>query len=111
MPAELDDGDIEDVIVEVAVEDLATEATDDLTLDCATVEDIDEAFLDEALLVGVPDGTEHSFTPPGTRAPNVASEHTKLPDTTLNRKISARPKATLVAVATEQVLPSVQIVM
>ncbi len=86
------------------------EATDDFTLDGATTEDIDEAILDEALLVGVPDGTEHSFTPPDTRAPNVASEQTKLPDINLNRNISARPNATLVAVATEQVLPSVQIV-
>ncbi len=102
LPAELDDR---------AIEDLAIEATDDLTLDVLTTDDIDEAFLDEALLVGVPEGTEHSFTPPGTRGPNVASEHTKLPDISLNRNISARPNATLVVVATEQVLPSVQIVM
>ena len=35
----------------------------------------------DGLGVGVPDGTEHSFTPPDTLlpAPNVASEQTKLP--------------------------------
>ncbi|MES2822330.1 MAG: hypothetical protein V4732_01925 [Pseudomonadota bacterium] len=102
---------LDEVAVEDLLEDLAIEAAEDLMLEDVTTEEIDEAFFDEALLVGAPDGTEHSLTPPDTRPPNVASEHTKLPDNSLNRNTSARPNATLVAVATEQVLPSLQIVV
>ncbi len=63
--------------------------------------------------MGVPDGTEHSFTPPDTLlpAPNVASEQTKLPLNVLSVNRSARPKATLVEVETEQVLFSLQMVV
>ena len=52
------------------------------------------------------DGTEHSFTPPAVRPPKVASLQTKLPTRVLKKNLSARPKATLVDAATEQVLPS-----
>jgi hypothetical protein len=61
----------------------------------------------------VPEGTEHSLTPPATRvpAPNVASEQTKLPLKVLYVNLSERPKATLVLAATVQVLFSVHIVV
>lgn len=60
-----------------------------------------------------PDGPEHSFTPPLTLlpAPNVASEQTKLPLNTRYVNLSARPNATFVFAATEQVLPSLQSVV
>jgi hypothetical protein len=64
----------------------------------------------ELLATDVVRGIEHSFTPPGTRAPKVASEHTKLPESTLYVNVSARPNATVVDVGTEQVLPSLQMV-
>ncbi len=89
----------------------------DLTEDLEELEDLMEEFvtevtlLDDDLLVLVPDGTEHSLTPPGVRAPKVASEQMKLPDSTLYWNTSARPNATFVAVATEQLFPSLQIVM
>ena len=68
--------------------------------------------LGDGLGVGVPEGTEHSLTPPGTLdpAPNVASEHTKLPLSVLYVNRSARPNATLVDADTLQVLFSLQIV-
>lgn len=75
--------ELDDLAVEDLTEDLAIEEAEDFITEDATTEEIDEAFLEEALLVGVPDGTEHSFTPPDTRAPKVASEHTKLPDISL----------------------------
>ncbi len=72
-----------------------------------------DSGLGSELGLGVPDGTEHSFTPPDTLvpAPKVASEHTKLPLSVLKVNRSARPKATLVDAATEQVLYSLQMVV
>jgi hypothetical protein len=55
-------------------------------------------------------GTEHSFMPPAVLPPKVASLQTKLPVSILKKNLSARPNATLVDVAAEQIFPSVQIV-
>ena len=63
-------------------------------------EEVEEELveLELVLLLDVPLGAEHSFTPPDTLvpAPNVASEHTNVPLSTLNVNLSARPNATLV---------------
>jgi hypothetical protein len=81
---------------------------DELELDV-----LDEELELELELDDEPAGPEHSFTPPLTLlpAPNVASEHTKLPLKTRYVNLSARPNATFVFAATEQVLPSLQSVV
>ena len=42
-------------------------------------EELLEELLEEELLPGGGSGTEHSFTPPATRPPKVAAEHTNTP--------------------------------
>jgi hypothetical protein len=44
---------------------------------------LDDDCAGTELLEFVVRAIEHSFTPPATRAPNTASEHTKLPDNNL----------------------------
>jgi hypothetical protein len=104
----------------VEVEELEDLLEDDLLVlvELMLVEERLELLLDDLLvLVELEDvgtvvrGTEHSFTPPEIRLPKVASEQVKLPDKTLKTNLSARPKATVVDAATEQVLPSLHKVL
>lgn len=68
----------EDELLDELLDDELLEELDEELLD----ELLEEELLEEELLDDeVPDGTEHSLTPPDTRvpAPKVASEQTKLP--------------------------------
>jgi hypothetical protein len=85
----------------------------ELELDELELDDVELELELELELDDEPAGPEHSFTPPLTLLPepNVASEQTKLPLNTLYVNLSARPNATFVFAATEQVLPSLQSVV
>ena len=68
--------------VELVIAEIFELLTEMVALDAGLLED-DCAGTEELLALDVSRATEHSFTPPAIRAPNVASEHTKLPDNTL----------------------------
>jgi hypothetical protein len=81
---------LEEDTLDATDEDFDEELDEGLTDEEALLGAIDDATEEEAtddLLLAeeelVPDGTEHSFTPPPTRPPNVASLHAKLPLSTL----------------------------
>ena len=67
--------DVELVVAELFELLIELGALDLLEEDCVGTE--------ELLTLDALRDTEHSFTPPAIRAPNVASEHTKLPERTL----------------------------
>lgn len=106
---ELEDEELDELLDEELLEELLEELEEDELL---LEDELDEDELEELLEDELPMGAEHSLTPPATLlpAPKVASEQTKLPLNTLKVNLSARPNATLVLVATEQVLFSVQMV-
>lgn len=92
----------EDVLDEEELEELDVELDE---------EELEEEELDDELELLAPlAAREHSFTPPETLPPKVASLQTKLPDSTLKMNWLARPKATLVCGSVVQVLPSLQMV-
>jgi hypothetical protein len=91
------------------LEELEVELLDDVELDELLLDE--EELLDEVELLELePLGIEHSLTPPAIRPPKVVALQTKLPLSTLKKNWSARPKATLVLAATEQVWFSLQMV-
>jgi hypothetical protein len=93
------------------LEELEVELLDDVELDELLDEEELLELLDEVELLELePLGIEHSLTPPAIRPPKVVALQTKLPLSTLKKNWSARPKATLVLAATEQVWFSLQMV-
>lgn len=105
---ELDDEPLLDELdeeLDELLDELLLELDDELDEDELDEEELDEEEDEDE---PPPLGTEHSLTPPAMRPPKVASLQVKLPTMVLKKNLSARPKATLVEAATEQVLPSVQ---
>lgn len=104
---ELDELDDDELLLDELLEELLLEdeLDDELEEDELDEEELDEDDEDDD--EPPPLGTEHSLTPPAMRPPKVASLQVKLPTMVLKKNLSARPKATLVEAATEQVFPSV----
>lgn len=85
-PDELDDELLDELELLLDDEDeLEEEELEDEELELLDEEELDELDEEELLDDELPDGTEHSLVPPATLvpAPKVASEQTKLPDSTL----------------------------
>ena len=77
---ELDEEELEEELLDEELELLDEELDEeDEELDDEELLDDDEELEEEP----EPEGAEHSFTPPATRPPKVASLHTKLPVRTL----------------------------
>jgi hypothetical protein len=107
-PPEVEDELVEELeLLLVLLED---EELEELEVELLDEEELLELLDEVELLELEPLGIEHSLTPPAIRPPKVVALQTKLPLSTLKKNWSARPKATLVLAATEQVWFSLQMV-